>query len=66
MVRSVKNLFASDMQEYMRENNIVAGLPCGDVWFVTPSRMFSKENTRLNRELGIHKINYVRRASKNP
>lgn len=28
-----------------------------DVWVLTPHRMFNKETRRLNRALGIHKIN---------
>lgn len=35
-----------------------------EVWKVTPSRMsHDKENTRLNRELGLHTINMIKDES---
>jgi len=44
--------------ELQNDNN----LSYGDCYYVTPNRMkeSDKEITRLNRELGIHNINYFK------
>jgi len=51
-----------DISEYLKENydNIVVNLENNEkeVWVVTPELINSKLSRRLNKELGINKINY--------
>jgi len=46
-----------DISEYLRSQNLQIVDENGDVWVVTPSRMFNKETRKLNNELGLHKVN---------
>jgi len=46
-----------DISEYLRSQNLHLADENGDVWVVTPSRMFNKETRKLNNELGLHKVN---------
>jgi hypothetical protein len=58
-------VFVSDWSEYLRENNIsVFGKTGGiDVKILCPQAMPLKECTRLNRQLGINRINYKGNAN---
>lgn len=51
-------LALQDISEYLREQNGRLE-KSGDVWIVTPHRIFNKETRRLNAELGINKVNYI-------
>jgi hypothetical protein len=44
-----------DISEYLKTQNQTSGN--GDIWVVTPKQMRTKENIRLNKELGLHSIN---------
>ena len=46
-----------DISEYLRSQNLQKVDENGDVWVVTPSRIFNKETRKLNNELGLHKVN---------
>lgn len=46
-----------DISEYLRSQNLQIADENGDVWVVTPSRLFNKETRKLNNELGLHKVN---------
>ena len=45
-----------DISNYLKENYFVRD-EYQDVWFVTPSFMMNKESRKLNKKLGLHKIN---------
>ena len=47
-----------DISNYISEQNVKVMDEHGDVWIVTPNRMFNKQTRKLNAELGINKINY--------
>lgn len=48
----------SDISKYLIEEGCVfTGYT--DVWFVSAESLRTKENRRLNRELGINSINYI-------
>ena len=47
-----------DISEYLHNQNLQIFDEKGDVWVVTPSRVINKEARRLNKELGLDKINY--------
>ena len=32
----------------------------GDLWIITPSRIDNPKQRKLNRDLGIHKVNYIK------
>lgn len=46
-----------DISEYLRNQNLLIFDENDDVWVVTPERMNNKETRKLNKELGLHKIN---------
>jgi hypothetical protein len=46
-----------DISEYLHSQNLHLADENGDVWVVTPSRLFNKETRKLNNELGLHKVN---------
>lgn len=46
-----------DISEYLHSQNLHLADENGDVWVVTPYRMFNKETRKLNNELGLHKVN---------
>jgi hypothetical protein len=58
MEKNVKVIALKDISKYMKEQNIKIQDEAGDVWVVTSSRLHCKEQTRLNNELGVHKVNY--------
>lgn len=49
-------LAMKDISNYLKENYFVRD-EYQDVWFVTPSFMMNKESRKLNKKLGLHKIN---------
>ena len=48
---------AKDISKHIKESEIEVFDENFDVWVVTPSRMHTRETSRLNKQLGIHKIN---------
>ena len=50
-----------DISEYILTEKISIGDRHNDYWYMTPNRMmrepFNKEISRMNEELGLHKIN---------
>ncbi len=53
----IKRTVSSDMSRYIKENSITVHTNFGyymEVWFVTPHRLFSRENQILNEQLGIN------------
>jgi len=48
-----------DISEYLKKHNIKIHDKNYDIWVVTPNRLKKKEQRRLNRLLGLHKINYT-------
>lgn len=61
MNNQVSILAFRDISKWLRESNIRVRAN-GDVWVVTPQYLNTKEQRRLNRELGITKINYTQKA----
>jgi len=47
-----------DISNYIEENFGKIGHNGADVWVVTPSIMFNKQQRKLNAELGVNTINY--------
>jgi len=62
MARNVKSIALKDIADYMRDQNIQIRDEAGDVWVVTASRMDCPEQRKLNRELGVSKVNYTKEA----
>ena len=62
MARNVKSIALKDIADYMRDQNIQIQDEAGDVWVVTASRMDCPEQRKLNRELGVSKVNYTKEA----
>lgn len=46
-----------DISNYLREQNLQIFDGNYDSWIVTPSRLCDKKISRLNAELGVHKVN---------
>ena len=55
---TVHRIAFKDISKYLSEQNIQIRDEHGDVWVVTPKRMYCKEQKRLNRQLGINKVNH--------
>lgn len=51
------NCALSDIYSYLVEENKNIRDENNDIWVVTPKMLNTKENKKLNRELGLHKIN---------
>jgi len=49
-----------DISNYIKENNIKVIGKNKDVWFVTPSKLDTKRQRFLNRQLGISEVNYFK------
>ena len=47
-----------DISQYLSEQNVQIMDEHGDVWVVTPTRMYNKHTRKLNAELGVNKVNY--------
>lgn len=54
--RVVSRMAFADISDYLKEE---ASFSYGehDVWVVTPNALDTKETRRLNKELGLHKVN---------
>jgi len=58
MNKAVSRLAMRDISEYLRKNNQIHTKTSEDRFIVSVNEVFSKESVKLNRELGIHNINY--------
>lgn len=47
-----------DISEYISEQDVQVKDENGDVWVVTPHRIYNKETKKMNAELGVNKVNY--------
>ena len=56
-MKTVKEVAMKDISEYLHSQNLQIVDEEDDVWVVTPSRMRTKEASRLNAELRLHKVN---------
>ena len=54
---TARKIAFKDISEYIADNNIKVLGYDHDVWYVTPSIMFTKKTRFLNKLLGLHKIN---------
>jgi len=61
-VRAVIHIAIRDISKYLKEKYpLTGGLRGGeDIWIVSASSVYNKENIRLNRQLGIHKLNMTK------
>ena len=60
-IRTASMAALIDISKYLLENNtkiLTKKNQDVEIWTVTPKRLFTKEQRRLNKKLGIHKINY--------
>ena len=62
MGRNVRVYAFQDITEWMKEQNIKIQDNHGDVWVVTAKTMDCIEQSKLNAELGVHKVNYTKEA----
>lgn len=58
MGKTAHEVALKDISEYLTDQKVRSRNKYGDVWIITPYRMFNKETRRLNDELNINKINY--------
>jgi hypothetical protein len=61
MITNVNRLAFRDISKYLKtisRNNRPIIDNSGDVWVVTPRLLNCKEQRRLNRVLGLNKVNY--------
>lgn len=49
-----------DIFKWIEEKELNTNSKYGDVWVITPERMNNKEQRRLNAQLGITRINYIK------
>lgn len=54
---NAKHVAFKDMIEYIEQNNLRNHLTGNEIWYYSPWKLSNKQTTRLNRQLGIHKIN---------
>ena len=45
-----------DISNYIKESELKVRVDSWDTWIVTPSRIATQESLRLNRQLGLHKV----------
>ena len=62
MAKGVKRIALADIAEWMRTQNIRMQDEHGDVWVVNTSALSTPEQTKLNKELGVNKVNYTKEA----
>lgn len=60
MGKSVRRIALRDISEWMREQKIEIQDEHGDVWAVTANRVGTPEQSKLNKELGVSKVNYTK------
>ena len=60
-IKSVEALALRDIAEYVQEEELKNGCNAtgADTWFFSRSHFDLKETRRLNRQLGINKLNYM-------
>jgi hypothetical protein len=51
-----------DINNYMREQGTQIKDEYGDIWVVTGSKIDCPEQRKLNKELGVTKVNYTKEA----
>ena len=56
--KTVAEMAFSDITKYIEDNNLIV-MEGGDVFIVTPVKLNTKEQRRLNREIGVSKVNYT-------
>lgn len=54
--RVVSRMAFADISDYLKEEGAIA-YGEHEVWVVTPNALDTKETRRLNKELGLHKVN---------
>lgn len=65
-IKSVLKIFLNDLGEYLKENNKRAITGFGrnkEIWFYNTSNFPIKDCFKLNRDLGIHNINYFNKKN---
>ena len=62
MAKNVRRIALEDIAEWMRTQNIRMQDEHGDVWVVSASRVDTPEQGKLNKELGVNKVNYTKEA----
>jgi len=55
--KSVFLIAQHDISKYINPTGTIDMDENGDIWVVNANRLFNKESKRLNRELGVHKVN---------
>ena len=56
-MQNPSSVAARDIVDYFKENEIKAYDANFDSWVVSNKYLFTRESTRLNRELGLYSIN---------
>lgn len=51
-------MFRRDLARYIKENNIPMSR-IGDKWYYNANQLPFKEMRRMNRELGLHRLNHI-------
>ena len=59
---SPKNIALHDIAEWMKQQNIQIKDKVGDVWVISAWKIDCKEQRKLNKELGVNKVNYTKEA----
>ena len=54
---TAKRVACSDISKYFETNGISTHDCNNDIWVITPRFIDNSETARLNKELGLHKIN---------
>ena len=57
MKTSARRQALKDIALYLKQNDFPVNCFNREIWHVAPNRLNTKEISRLNRELGLHKIN---------
>lgn len=57
-MKSVRRIALKDIAEWMKEQNIQIQDEHGDVWVVSANRIGTPEQSKLNKELGVSRVNY--------
>ena len=58
MSKGIHPIALKDISNWLAEQNVQIRDEHKDVWVVTPSIMYNKEQKKLNAELGVNRINY--------
>jgi ribosomal protein L18E len=59
---SARIMALKDIAEWMREQKIQKHDEHGDIWVVSAYALDTPEQRRLNKELGVSKVNYTSKA----